>query len=93
MGEDTADVIRIDNAAVRESHIWMFGELTANRDKNEVRDSLDSLKKSAALSKDDNNNNNGINNSNNNKNGDVNVGGRGAERGLAPAGDIIPRIY
>ena len=71
-----ADALRIDNASVRESYIWRFGELRSNSDKNKVREALSRLERSAALSKDDNNNDNGTNNS---KNGDDNVGGRRRE--------------
>ena len=84
--------LRINNAAVRESQIQRLGELRANRDKNEVREALDRLKRSASLSKDDNNKDNGIKNSNNIKTGTATLGGvRG--KILAPAGAIIPRIY
>ena len=61
--EDASDALRIDNAAVRESHIRRPGELRANRDKNEVREALDRLKRIAALSEDDDNDDNVINNS------------------------------
>ena len=44
-----------------------------------MREDLDRLERSAALSENDDNNNNGINNSNNVKNGDGNVGGRRSE--------------
>ena len=66
----------IDNAAVRESQIRRLWELRANRDENEVREAIDCLKRSAALSKDDNN---GIKNRNYGKDGDGNVGGRRRE--------------
>ena len=71
-----ADTLRMDNAAVRESQIRRLGELRANMDKNEVREALDRLDMSAALSKDDDNDNNSINISNNSKKGNGDVGGR-----------------
>ena len=64
---------------MRESYIRRFGEIRSNRDKNEVREALDRLKRSAALYEYDNNNDNGINNSKNGKNGNDNVGGRRRE--------------
>ena len=33
-GEEAADTLRIDNAAVRKSHIRRLGKLKSNRDKN-----------------------------------------------------------
>ena len=61
------DTLSIDNATVREYQIRRLGELRANRDENEVREALDRLERSAALSEYDDNDNNGINNSNNRK--------------------------
>ena len=80
-----AYALRIDNAAVRESHIRRLGGLRAYRDKNKVREALGRLDRGAALFKDDNNSNKG-------KNVDGDVGGGGGRR-LAPAGATIPRIY
>ena len=61
---------------MRESHTQRLGDLRANRDEKEVREALNLLERSAALSKDDENDDTGTNNSNNGKNGDVNIGGR-----------------
>ena len=88
-GEDAADALRIDNVTVRESQIHRLGELRANRDKNEVREALNHLKRSSALYKYDYNNGNVINNS---RNGDGNVGGRRRED-ISTSRAIIPRIY
>ena len=75
-GEDATDALRIDNTAMRESHTQRLGDLRANRDEKEVREALNLLERSAALSKDDENDDTGTNNSNNGKNGDVDIGGR-----------------
>ena len=78
-GEDAADSLRINNVFMREYYIRRLGEIRANRYENKLREALDSLKRSASLSKDDDNDDNGINNSNNGKNGDGDVGGRRRE--------------
>ena len=82
-GGGAADALRIYNATVRESHIQRVGELRSNRDKNEVREDLDSIERSADLSEDHDNDNNIINNINNSKNGNGNRNGNvgGEEEG------------
>ena len=91
-GEDAANALRINNAIMRESQFRRLGELRDNRDKNEVREALNLLERSAAFSEDDVNDNNGINNRNNNKTTMTTLGGEGGRR-LAPARAIISRIY
>ena len=91
-GEDAADALRINNAAVRESQIQRLGEPRSNREESEVREALNRIKRSAALSKDYENNNNGINKSNNGKTVTETLGGEGGRR-LPPARAIIPIIY
>ena len=63
-GEDAADSLRINNVFMREYYIRRLGEIRANSDENEVRESLDHLERSSALSKDDSNNENSTNNTN-----------------------------
>ena len=86
-GEDAADYLRINNTSVMESHIRRLGVLRSNRDKNEVRDDLDHIERSAAISKYDNNEENVINNSNNKISGNVNVGGKRREEISTIRGD------
>ena len=52
-GQDVTEALKIDNSAVRESHIQRIGDLRAKIEKNEAREALDCLKRSAALYKDD----------------------------------------
>ena len=75
-GEEAVDALRIDSAAVRESCIWRIEALRSNRGKNEVREALDCLERSATLSEGYGNNDNGINNINNGKNCDRDIGGK-----------------
>ena len=77
---------------MRESQIRRLGEISFNREKNYLREALDRLERSAALSEDDDKNINGTNNRNNEKTATATLGGGGGRR-LAPAGAIIPRIY
>ena len=77
---------------MREYQIRRLGELRSNRDENEVREALNRLVRSAALSKDDANDDNGINNRKNGKIATATLGGGGG-RTLAPYGAIIPIIY
>ena len=84
---DAADALRIDNAAVRESHIRRLGELSDNRGENELGEALNRIERSAALYEDNNNNTNIINNSNNGKNYEGDVGGRRREEIITSRGD------
>ena len=72
---------------MREYQIRRLGEIRANRDKNEVREAIDRLERSAALSEEDDNNNNGVNNKNNSKDEDGKVGGRRREEISTSWGD------